>query len=74
MKKKLLLTVALISMFIFAFVIAVSAEAPAEYIEFGARFPGSDEYVTVYTKNAESVGNPQINFASYKFYLDEDFT
>lgn len=74
MKKKILLTIALISMFIFAFVIAVSAETPAQYIEFGARFPGSDEYITVYTQNAESAGNPQINFASYKFYSDVEFT
>ena len=73
MKKKILLTAALISMFIFAFVIAVSAEAPEQYIEFGAKFQGSDEYITVYTENAEK-GQPHINFASYKFYLDEEFT
>ncbi len=73
MKKKILLTIALISMFIFAFVIAVSAETPAQYIEFGARFSGSDEYITVYTQNAES-GNPHINFAKYKFYSDVEFT
>ena len=73
MKKKILLTIALISMFIFAFVIAVSAATPEKYIEFGARFPGSDEYITVYTQNAEK-GQPHINFASYKFYLDVEFT
>jgi hypothetical protein len=73
MKKKILLTIALISMFIFAFVIAVSAETPAQYIEFGARFPGSDEYITVYTQNAEN-GQQRINFASYKFYSDVEFT
>lgn len=72
--KKLLLTVALISMFVFAFVLVASAETPDQYIEFGARFPGSDEYITVYTQNAESTGNPQINFTSYKFYSDVEFT
>ena len=72
--KKFLLTVALISMFVFAFVLVASAETPEQYIEFGARFPGSGEYITVYTQNAESTGNPQINFTSYKFYSDVEFT
>ena len=74
MKKKLLLTLALISMFVFAFAIISSAETPDQYIEFGARFPGSDEYITVYTQNAESVGNPKIDFAKSKFYSDVEFT
>ena len=56
------------------FVICVSAATPNMYIEFGARFPGSDEYITVYTENAESKGNPQINFATKKFYSDIEFT
>ncbi len=73
MKKKILLTIALISMLVFAFVIAVSAAAPEQYIEFGAKFSGSDEYITVYTQNAEN-GNPHINFAKYKFYSDVEFT
>ncbi len=74
MKKKLLFTLVLASMFIFLLAFAVSAATPEQYIEFGARFPGSDEYITVYTQNAESAGNPQINFASYKFYSDVEFT
>lgn len=74
MKKKLLFTLVLTSMFIFLLAFAVSAATPEQYIEFGARFPGSDEYITVYTQNAESAGNPQINFESYKFYSDVEFT
>ena len=73
MKKKVLLTIALVSMFIFAFVIAVSAATPEKYIEFGAKFPGSDEYITVYTENADS-NSQRINFDTYKFYSDEEFT
>ena len=71
MKKKILLTIALISMFIFAFVIAVSAETPAQYIEFGAKFPGSDKYITVYTEHGGKAadGNPKIDFANKKFYI-----
>ena len=56
------------------FVIYVSAATPNMYIEFSARFPGSDEYITVYTENAETKGNPQINFATKKFYSDVEFT
>lgn len=74
MKKKLLFTLVLASMLIFLLAFAVSAATPEQYIEFGARFPGSDEYITVYTQNAESIGNPQINFAKYKFYSDVEFT
>ncbi|MBQ7761555.1 MAG: leucine-rich repeat protein [Clostridia bacterium] len=74
MKKKILLFIALISMLACFFAISISAETPTNYIEFGARFPGSDEYITVYTENAESTGNPRIDFASKKFYSDVDFT
>lgn len=74
MKKKILLFVALLSMLMCFLAIGISAETPSMYIEFGARFPGSDEYITVYTENAESKGNPQINFATKKFYSDIDFT
>ena len=44
------------------------------YIEFGARFPDSEDYITVYTENAESLSNPKIDFANKKFYSDVDFT
>lgn len=74
MNKRILLTLCIIAMLMLALAIVSSAEAPAMYIEFGARFPGSNDYITVYTENAESSGNPQINFASYKFYSDADFT
>ncbi len=74
MKKKILLFIALISMLACFFAISISAETPKLYIEFGARFSGSDEYITVYTENAENTGNPRIDFASKKFYSDVDFT
>ena len=73
-KKKILLTLTIVAVLMCLFAIAVSAETPNMYIEFGARFPGSNEYITVYTENAESTGNPRINFADYKFYSDVDFT
>ena len=74
MRKKVLLVVLMLMLFCVLFAISVSAETPEMYIEFAARFPGSDEYITVYTQNAETTGNPQINFASYKFYSDVEFT
>ena len=75
MKKKILLLIALVSMLACIFAISISAETPSNYIEFGARFPDSDDYITVYTEDAEvSSGNPRINFASGKFYSDVDFT
>ncbi len=74
MKKRILLTICIIAMLMLALAIVSSAEAPAMYIEFGARFPGSDEYVSVYTQNAESSSNPKIDFAGSKFYSDADFT
>ena len=74
MKKKILLFVALLSLLACIFAIGISAETPSNYIEFGARFSGSDEYITVYTVNAESVSNPRIDFANQKFYSDVDFT
>ncbi len=74
MKKKLILISLMVVLLACLLVIGVSAETPEQYIEFGARFPGSDEYITVYTQNAESTGNPQINFTSYKFYSDVEFT
>ena len=74
MKKKILLFIALISMLACAFAISISAETPEKYIEFGAKFPDSDEYITVYTENAENTSNPRIDFANKKFYSDVDFT
>jgi len=74
MKKKILLTLTIVAVLMCLFAIAVSAETPNMYIEFGARFPGSNEYITVYTENAESTGNPRIDFANKKFYSDVDFT
>ena len=74
MKKKILLMLTIVAMLMCLFAIAVSAETPAMYIEFGARFPDSNEYITVYTENAESTGNPKIDFANKKFYSDVDFT
>ena len=73
MKKKILLTLTIVAVLMCLFAIAVSAETPSMYIEFGARFEGSDEYVTIYTKNAESSSNPRINLNN-DFYMDVDFT
>ena len=72
--KKFLLTLCIIAMLICTLAIISSAETPSMYIEFGAKFPGSNDYITVYTENAESTGNPKIDFANKKFYSDVDFT
>lgn len=72
--KKFLLTLCIVAMLICTFAIISSAETPAKYIEFGAKFPGSNDYITVYTENAESTSNPRIDFAAKKFYSDIDFT
>ena len=73
MKKKIILMLTLVAMLACMLAICVSAETPSMYIEFGARFEGSDEYVTVYTKNAESSSDPRINLNN-DFYMDVDFT
>ncbi|MBO5261883.1 MAG: leucine-rich repeat domain-containing protein [Clostridia bacterium] len=72
--KKLLTILSLVLLLTCVFAISVSAETPSDYIEFGARFEGSDSYITVYTQNAESDSHPRINFKEYKFYSDVDFT
>ncbi len=74
MKKKIILISLMLVLFACLLAIGVSAATPDMYIEFGARFPGSDEYITVYTQNAGKAGNPQIDFATYKFYSDVEFT
>ena len=74
MKKKLILISLMVALLACLLVIGVSAETPSEYIEFGARFEGSDDYITVYTQDAEGKGNPRINFKDYKFYSDVEFT
>ena len=72
--KKIIFTLCIVAMLICTFAIISSAETPAKYIEFGAKFPGSNDYITVYTENAESTGNPKIDFANKKFYSDVEFT
>ena len=42
MKKKIFLFVAVLAMLTCFFAVVASAETPSMYIEFGARFPGSD--------------------------------
>ncbi len=74
MKKKIFLFITVLAMLMCFFAIVASAETPSKYIEFGAKFPGNDEFITVYTENAESTGNPRINFATKKFYSDINFT
>ena len=75
--KKILIFIALVSVIACAFVISISAETPEMYIEFGARFEGSDQYITVYTENAEGAStrssHPRIDF-NKDFYSDVDFT
>ena len=72
--KKIIMILSLVLLATCFFAISVSAETPSDYIEFGARFEGSDQYISVYTENAEGDGNPRINFKDYKFYSDVDFT
>ena len=74
MKKKIFLFIVILAVLTCLFAVVANAETPSKYIEFGAKFPGSDEYITVYTENAESSSNPRINFATKKFYSDVDFT
>ncbi|MBO4983419.1 MAG: leucine-rich repeat domain-containing protein [Clostridia bacterium] len=74
MKKKIIFISLMVALLSCLMVIGISAETPSNYIEFGARFPGSDEYITVYTQNAEDTSNPRIDFANCKFYSDVDFT
>lgn len=73
MKKKILLLAFLILAISCIFAISVSAETPSMYIEFGVKLEGSTDYITAYTQNAESSGNPRINL-NYEFYSDVDFT
>ena len=74
MKKKIFLFIAILAVLTCCLALAVSAETPSKYIEFSARFSDSDDYITVYTENAETTGNPKIDFANKKFYSDVDFT
>ena len=57
MKKILLFSIITVAL-VCAFAVSVGAETPNMYIEFGARFEDSNGYITVYTQNAESSGNP----------------
>ena len=74
MRRKILFALLLMAVFTCLFAISISAATPSMYIEFGARFPDSNGYITVYTENAESTGNPRIDFKDKKFYSDVDFT
>ena len=73
MRKKFLLFTVLLAIIACIFAISVSAETPSTYIEFSARFEGSDEYITVYTENAGDSSEPKINFTK-AFYSDVEFT
>ena len=73
MKKKILFALLLVAVFTLVLAFTVSAETPSLYIEFGVRVEGSDAYVTAYTVNGESDGNPRIRLDN-PFYLDIDFT
>ncbi len=74
MKKQILLFMMLCVALMCMFAVIASAEAPEMYIEFSARFEGSNEYITVYTENAGDTNAPAIDFATKAFYSDVDFT
>ncbi len=74
MKKRILLFTMLLTVVICMFAIVASAETPEKYIEFSARFEGSNDYITVYTENAGTTDAPAIDFAKKTFYSDVDFT
>ena len=79
MKKKLLLTLALVAVLVFTLAICISAETPAQYMEFKVLLQGDTDYTTVYVSAyKESNGNVDMYTVKvpmgYDFYSDIDFT
>ena len=73
MKKKLLLTLIIVIALVSLFAIGVSAATPDYYIDFKVKLRGGADYINAYTVNAESAGNPKIDFNN-PWYSDIDFT
>lgn len=78
MKKKLLLTLTLVAVLVCALAICISAETPAQYIEFKVLLEGDADYSTVYVSAyKESNGNVDMYTVkvpmTYDFYSDIDF-
>ena len=72
MKKKLFLVTLMVALFACAFVIGVSAEAPAMYVEFDVLLEGDEDYTSAYVQNTNS-GSPNVNL-TLDFYSDKDFS
>ena len=79
MKKKLLLTLALIAVLVFTLALCISAETPAQYMEFKVLLEGDADYTTAYV-SAYKDGNGKVDMytvkvpMAYDFYSDIDFT
>ena len=78
MKKKLLLTLTLVAVLVCALAIFISAETPAQYIEFKVLLEGDADYSTVYVSAyKESSGKVDMYTVkvpmTYDFYSDIDF-
>ena len=73
MKKKLFITILVSMALVCLFAIGVSAATPDYYIDFKVKLSGGADYINAYTVNAESAGNPKIDF-SKPWYSDIDFT
>ncbi len=72
MKKKLLLVLSIVALFVCLFAISVSAETTDPYIEFKVKLASGTEYVNAYTSNSNS-SSPTLSLDS-AFYLDNDLT
>ena len=55
MKKKLLLTLALIAVLVFTLALCISAETPAQYMEFKVLLEGDADYTTAYVSALKMV-------------------
>ena len=79
MKKKLLLTLTLVAVLVCALAICISAETPAQYMEFKVLLEGDADYTTAYV-SAYKDGNGKVDMytvkvpMAYDFYSDIDFT
>ncbi len=73
MKKKILLALTLVALFVCLFTIVVSAETTSSSyaIEFKVKLSGNTEYISVYTANSDS-DNPKITFNN-GFFLNATY-
>ena len=72
MKRKIILTLAIMAVLALTIALTVGAEAPSMYIEFGVKLSGSESYVPAYVETTSS-GDPTFNLNN-SFYPDLDFT